>query len=65
MSMWIQKFKAVTEHISRDCKCKFNSTTCNSKQKWNNNICQCECKIVFKCEKDYNCTLLQMYINAD
>ena len=25
--------KAMTGHISCDCKCKFNSTTCNSKQK--------------------------------
>ena len=25
--------KAMAEHISCDCKCKFNSTTCNSKQK--------------------------------
>ena len=23
--------KAMTEHISCDCKCKFNNTTCNSK----------------------------------
>ena len=28
--------KAVTKYISCDCKCKFNSTTCNSNQKWNN-----------------------------
>ena len=28
--------KAITEHISSDCKCKFNSTKCNSKQKRNN-----------------------------
>ena len=27
------KAKAITEHISCDCKCKFSSTTCNSKQK--------------------------------
>ena len=26
--------KVMTEHIPCDCKCKFNSTTCNSKQKW-------------------------------
>ena len=26
------------EHISCDCKCKFNSTTWNSNQKWNNKI---------------------------
>ena len=25
--------KAMTEHISCDCKCKLNSTTCNSNQK--------------------------------
>ena len=30
--------KAMAEYISFDCKCKFNSTTFNSKQKWNNKI---------------------------
>ena len=34
-----------------DCKCKFNSTACNSKQKWNNKTCQCECKNYRKCKK--------------
>ena len=28
--------KTMTRHISCDCKCKFNSATCNSHQKWNN-----------------------------
>ena len=45
--------KTMTEHISCDCKCKFNSITCSSKQKSNNKICQCECKNFCKCEKDY------------
>ena len=36
--------KAMIEHSSCDCKYKCNSTTYNSKQKWNNKICQCECK---------------------
>ena len=36
--------KEVTEHISCDCKYKFNRTTRNSKQKWNDKTCQCECK---------------------
>ena len=36
--------KAMTEHISCHCKCKFNSIICNSKQKWNDKTCQCECK---------------------
>ena len=31
--------KAMTEHISCDCKCKFNSATCNSNKKWNNKTC--------------------------
>ena len=25
--------KGMTDHISCDCKCKFNSATCNSNQK--------------------------------
>ena len=43
--------KSITKHISCDCKCKFNSTTCNSNQKWNNRICQCECKNYRRCKK--------------
>ena len=31
--------KAMTEHISCDCKCKFNSTTYCLKQKWGNKTC--------------------------
>ena len=34
--------KTITKHSSCVCKCKLNSTTCNSSQKWNNKICQCE-----------------------
>ena len=44
--------KAMIEHVSCDCKCKFNSTTCNSDQKWNNKIYQC--KNYCKCKKDYS-----------
>ena len=43
--------KAIKKHISRDCKSKFNSTTCNSNQKWNNKTCQYECKNYGKCKK--------------
>ena len=46
--------KAMAEHMSCDCNCKFNSTTFNSKQKWNNKTCRCECKNYCKCEKDYS-----------
>ena len=31
----------LVKHISYQCKCKFDSTTCESKQKWNNKACQC------------------------
>ena len=34
------------KHISSDCKFKFNSTTCNSNQKWNNNKFQCGVKSI-------------------
>ena len=44
--------KAMTGHISCDCKCKFNSTTCNSNQKLTNQTFQWECKN-YNCEKDY------------
>ena len=44
--------KTMTKHISCDCNCKFNSTTCNLDQKWNNKTYQCECKN--KCKKDYS-----------
>ena len=36
--------KTMMEHISCVCKCKFNSATCNSNQKWNNKTCQCGCQ---------------------
>ena len=36
--------KTMVKHVSCDCKRKFNGTTCNSYQKWNNDKCQCECK---------------------
>ena len=47
--------KAMTKHISCDFKCKLNSTTCNSNQKWNQKTCQYECKNYRKCKKAYSC----------
>ena len=46
--------KTITKHILCDCKCKLISATCNSNQKWNNEICQCECKNYCICIKDYS-----------
>ena len=42
--------------ISCECRCKFDSRKCNSKQKWSNDKCQYECKKPIKhcvCEKEY------------
>ena len=46
--------KAMIGRISCDCKCKFNSTTCNSNQEWNYKTCQCKYKNHDKHEKDYS-----------
>ena len=50
--------KTITKRISCASKCKFNSTTRNSNQKWNikhaNKTCQCECKNCLKCKKYYS-----------
>ena len=46
--------EAMTEHISCNCKCKFNSTICDSNLKWNNKTYQCECLNYRECKKDYS-----------
>ena len=46
--------KAIVEHISCDCKRKFSSTACNSKQKWNNKTCQWEIKNYRKWKNNYS-----------
>ena len=45
------KLKQWQSLFSCDSKCKFNSTTCNSNQKWNNKACQCKCKIIENAKK--------------
>ena len=46
--------KTMEKHISCNCKCKFNSTTCISNQKWYKKTCQCKCKNYHKSKKDCN-----------
>ena len=36
----IYESKALTKHISCDCKCKFNDRKCNWNQNRNKDICQ-------------------------
>ena len=47
MITMITEVKILVKHTSYDCKCKFNSTTCNLNQKWNNDKAnasvKCEC----------------------
>ena len=45
--------KTLVKHISCDCKLKFDSATCNSNQKWNNETFQCKCKNYCTGKKDY------------
>ena len=39
----INEGKTLIKLILYDCKCKCNSKTCYSNQKWKNKTCQCEC----------------------
>ena len=50
----INKAKSFVKTISCDCKCKFNSATCNSNQKWNIDKCQCECKKYRVCKEGHS-----------
>ena len=47
----INESKILPKHISYERKCKFDGGKCNSNQKWNNDKCCCECKIMIYMEK--------------
>ena len=47
----INKAKNLVKHLLRNCKCHFNTTTCNSNQEWDNEKCKCECKKYCMCKK--------------
>ena len=49
---WRNEADAMGKHIPYDCK--FNSATCNSCQKLNNETCQCQCKNYLTCMKGYS-----------
>ena len=38
-----RRINKTKKYVSCECKCKFNSTICNSNHKWNNDKCQCKC----------------------
>ena len=49
----INEAKVLRKHILYDWKYKFYSKKCNSKQKWNNDKCRCECKKCHVCKKNF------------
>ena len=52
----INKSKLWTKHISSKCEWKFDSRKCNLNQKWNNDKCLRECKLLkgdHVCKKNY------------
>ena len=36
--------RQVKWHETFKCKCRVDASFCNSKQRWNNDKCRCECK---------------------
>ena len=54
MTARINEAKTLAKHISLDCKCKVDSTVCNSNQRWNINKCQNKCKKDRTCKKEYS-----------
>ena len=50
----IYEAKTLLKHIFCDYKCKFNSITCNSSKKRNDDTCHCKCKNYRICKNDYN-----------
>ena len=40
----VNETRFLIQHESCGCKCGLNEIVCNSKQKWNPDACQCNCK---------------------
>ena len=36
--------RRIEKHVTCKCKCRFNCSVCNNKQRWNDDKCRCECK---------------------
>ena len=41
---WTNKTRYIKWHETCKCKCRLDSSVCNTKQRWNKNKCRCECK---------------------
>ena len=40
----VNETRFLVQYESRECKCGWNESVCNSKQKQNQDECRCECK---------------------
>ena len=40
----INETRHIKWHETCKCKCKLDASTCNNKQRWNEDKCRCECK---------------------
>ena len=52
----INETKLIEWHGTCKCKCGFNRSVCNNKQRWNDDTCRCECKELIDkgvCDKGY------------
>ena len=50
------KTRRIEWHETCKCKCKFNGSICNNKQRWNDDKCRRECKeLIHKgvCDKEF------------
>ena len=54
--------KTLVKHISCDCKLKFDSATCNSNQKWNNETFNASVKITARAKKIMNEILAHVFV---
>ena len=53
---WSNQTKQIKWHESCKCECRLNSIVFNSKQKWNEDKCRCECKELVdkqECDKGF------------
>ena len=50
------KIRHIEWHETCKCKCRLDASVCNSKQRWNNDKCRCECiELIGKgiCDKEF------------
>ena len=61
----INESKTLKQHISCECKCKFDGRKCNLDQWWNNDKYRCEYKKRHVCEKIIFGILLHTVVKMD